>query len=151
MERQASMNRNMAKFNPAVLPQEFLQTLSGSEPGTGGKQFLLPGQMFASRQPTTITTILGSCVAICLWSPRTGTGGMNHYLLPEGSSTEANRFRYGNNANPALLNELLALGCEVRDLQAKVFGGASTMAGLDAATSLGKRNLEMALEFLRTN
>lgn len=145
------MNRNTVKFNPAALPQEFLKTMGGSDPSAGSKQFLLPGQLFASRQPTTVTTILGSCVAVCLWSPSTGIGGMNHYLLPEGSSAEANRLRYGNNANPALLNELLTLGCDLRDLQGKIFGGASTMAGVDPATSLGKRNLELALEFLRAN
>ena len=76
---------------------------------------------------------------------------MNHYLLPEGAANETNRLRYGNNANPELLKEVLGLGCDVRDLQAKVFGGASTMAGIDPATSLGKRNLEMAVEFLRVN
>jgi chemotaxis protein CheD len=145
------MNKNMANFNPAALPKEFISVAHSSDPKGAAKQFLLPGQMFASRQPMTVTTILGSCVAVCLWSPRTGIGGMNHYLLPEGAANETNWLRYGNNANPELLKQVLGLGCDVRDLQAKVFGGASTMAGIDPATSLGMRNLEMAVEFLRAS
>src|SRR3954462_12002253 len=140
------------KFNPAALPAEFMRSLSGpTSSKAASTKFLLPGQMFLSDNPTTVTTILGSCVAICLWSPAKGIGGMNHYLLPEGSATEANRMRYGNNANPALLQEVLSLGCVASELRAKVFGGATIMASADPALSLGKRNMELALEFLRTN
>src|SRR4051812_14490203 len=140
------------KFNPAALPAEFMRSLSGPSSGkTAGTKFLLPGQMFVSDDPTTVTTILGSCVAICLWSPVKGVGGMNHYLLPEGSPTEANRLRYGSNANPALLQELLSLGCVASELRAKVFGGATIMASAAPAQSLGKRNMELAVEFLRNN
>jgi len=142
----------LEKFNPAALPKEFVRSMGGkSDDSAGSKKFLLPGQMFTSREATTVTTILGSCVAVCLWSPAKGIGGMNHYLLPEGETTEANRFRYGSNANPALLQELLSLGCLVTDLRAKVFGGATIMASADPGQSLGKRNMDLALEFLKTN
>ena len=33
-----------------------------------------------------LTTILGSCVALCLWDPVRGAGGRNHFLLPEGKA-----------------------------------------------------------------
>ena len=33
-----------------------------------------------------LTTILGSCVALCLRDPVTRVGGMNHFLLPEGDA-----------------------------------------------------------------
>lgn len=73
---------------------------------------------------------------------------MNHYLLPEGPAESSNRLRYGNVANPALLNELLALGSDVKDLQAKIFGGASAYAS-DPLVALGARNVSLAEEFLR--
>ena len=44
--------------------------------------YLQPGQLYASGQPSAVTTVLGSCVAICLWDPVVSVGGMNHYLLP---------------------------------------------------------------------
>ena len=73
---------------------------------------------------------------------------MNHYLLPEGTDDGPNRLRYGNVANPALLHELLAVGCEVKNLQAKVFGGSSAFAA-NPLQSVGTRNSQLAEEFLR--
>ena len=140
---------NKTPFNPAALAPEFMSSI-GKAPAASAKHFLLPGQMFASREATTISTILGSCVAICLWSPSLGIGGMNHYLLPEGPDGGANRLRYGNIANPALLSTLVSIGCNARDLKARIFGGSSTFAGADVEQSLGKRNIELAVEFVRT-
>jgi len=97
--------------------------------------FLYPGQVFVTRDPITISTILGSCAAICLWDTHRKAGGMNHYLLPEGGDEGPNRLRYGNVANPELLNRVLALGCEIRNLQAKIFGGSSAFA-VDLSQSL---------------
>ncbi|MEO1780289.1 MAG: chemotaxis protein CheD, partial [Pseudomonadota bacterium] len=33
---------------------------------------------------TVISTLLGSCVACCLWDETAGVGGMNHMLLAAG-------------------------------------------------------------------
>jgi chemotaxis protein CheD len=74
---------------------------------------------------------------------------MNHYLLPDGASDGANRLRYGNVANPELLSQVLALGCETRNLQAKIFGGSSAF-GNDPSRSLGSRNVDLAESFLRS-
>jgi len=135
-------------FNPAVLPAEAMKDFQAKGTASGARHFLYPGQMFVSREPTVITTILGSCAALCLWDSQKRIGGMNHYLLPEGSDGGPTRLRYGNIANPALLNELLALGCEIKNLQAKVFGGSSAFAA-NALQSVGTRNVQLAEEFVR--
>jgi chemotaxis protein CheD len=144
------MRRNVDKFNPAVLPAEVMKGFEHDEkPASAPKHFLYPGQMFASREPKVITTILGSCAALCLWDRRKKIGGMNHYLLPDGADSGPNRLRYGNVANPALLNELLAMGCRVEDLQAKLFGGSSAFSA-NPEQSVGSRNSQLAEEFLRS-
>lgn len=144
------MSRNVEKFNPATLPTDVMKGFEHDEPLPDvPKHFLYPGQIFVSREPAIITTILGSCAALCLWDRRKRIGGMNHYLLPEGKNSGPNRLRYGNVANPALLNEFLALGCEIRDLQAKVFGGSSAFAA-NPLQSVGTRNAELAEEFLHS-
>jgi chemotaxis protein CheD len=74
---------------------------------------------------------------------------MNHYLLPDGPSEGTNRLRYGNVANPELLKRVVALGCEIRHLQAKLFGGSSAFTG-DPTQSLGSKNVELAEQFLRS-
>jgi chemotaxis protein CheD len=140
------MKETMPKFNPAVLPAEVMRTFESADPSEA-RHFLYPGQVFATSEPITISTILGSCAAVCLWDSRRRAGGMNHYLLPEGLAEGPNRLRYGNVANPELLNRVLALGCEIRNLQAKIFGGSSAFA-VDLAQSVGSRNVDLAEAFL---
>jgi chemotaxis protein CheD len=142
------MKENPPTFNPAVLPTEFMKSYEPSD-SKSGRHFLYPGQVFVTRDPITISTILGSCAAICLWDRHKRVGGMNHYLLPEGSGDGPNRLRYGNVANDELLHQVLALGSEVRNLQAKIFGGSSAFA-VDLSQSLGSRNVELAESFLRS-
>jgi chemotaxis protein CheD len=143
------MSQNFDKFNPAVLPADAMKGFEREEARDSlPKHFLYPGQMFVSRVPVAITTILGSCAALCLWDSRKKIGGMNHYLLPDGSDSGPNRLRYGNVANPALLKELVALGCDVKNLQAKVFGGSSAFSA-NPLESVGTRNVQVVEEFLQ--
>ena len=139
----------VAKFKPATLPAEVMKGFQHDEqPTTAPKHFLYPGQLYVSAEPAVITTILGSCAALCLWDTQKKIGGMNHYLLPEGTDDSPNRLRYGNVANPALLNELLGRGCEIKHLQAKVFGGSTAFAA-NPLQSVGTRNAQLAEDFLR--
>lgn len=142
------MSEKVERFNPAVLPAEVMKGFQHDDEPSGRKHFLYPGQIFVSKVPVVITTILGSCAALCLWDSCKRIGGMNHYLLPEGSDNGPNRLRYGNVANPALLNELLALGCSLKNIRAKVFGGASAFA-TNPLQSVGTRNIELAEQFVR--
>jgi len=112
--------------------------------------YLHPGQIFASHVACDITTILGSCVSICLWSPRLRVGGMNHFLLPQWAAGETATPKFGNVAFERLLHRLAALGCQPTDLRAKVFGGACMLDALKGRQDqLGGRNVEIALELLR--
>jgi chemotaxis protein CheD len=142
------MKETPPKFNPAVLPAAFMKSFERVD-SNEARHFLYPGQVFVTCDPITISTILGSCAAICLWDRHKKAGGMNHYLLPEGLSDGPNRLRYGNVANSELLSQMLALGCEIRNLQAKIFGGSSAF-GTDPSQSLGSRNVELAESFLRS-
>jgi chemotaxis protein CheD len=142
------MSENPSKFNPAVLPAEYMKRFEHKD-AKEPRHFLYPGQVFVTSDPITISTILGSCAAVCLWDRYKKAGGMNHYLLPEGANEGTNRLRYGNVANAELLKRVLALGCEVRHLQAKIFGGSSAF-GNDPSQSVGSRNVELAEDFLRS-
>ncbi len=142
------MKETLPKFNPAVLSTEVMKTFEIRD-SSEARHFLYPGQVFVTSDPITISTILGSCAAVCLWDSHKRAGGMNHYLLPEGLGEGPNRLRYGNVANPELLNQVLALGCEIRNLQAKIFGGSSAFA-VDLSQSVGSRNVELAEGFLRS-
>ena len=110
------MSDTPSKFNPAVLPAEYMKRFERKD-AKEPRHFLYPGQVFVTGDPITISTILGSCAAVCLWDRHKKAGGMNHYLLPDGGNEGNNRLRYGNIANAELLKQVLALGCATRHLQ----------------------------------
>jgi chemotaxis protein CheD len=94
-----------------------------------------------------LVTILGSCVAACIRDPVAGIGGMNHFLLPGGDGTKASDAeRHGVHQMELLVNALLAQGASRRRLEAKLFGGAKTIAG---RADVGSMNADFAANFLR--
>lgn len=109
---------------------------------------ILPGEFHATRGDITLTTVLGSCVSACLWDPTVPAGGMNHFML-SGASTEeaAASARYGLFAMEKLINELIKLGAQKRNLRAKVFGGGRVLKNM-TALNVGARNAKFVLEFL---
>lgn len=93
-----------------------------------------------------MTTVLGSCISVCLYDPVALAGGMNHFLLATARTGGTNSASYGVNAMELLINGLLKLGANRRRLRAHVFGGAQMMAGLG---NIGERNAVFSADFLR--
>jgi Chemotaxis protein; stimulates methylation of MCP proteins len=112
--------------------------------------YLHAGRLHVSAEPTIITTILGSCVAVAIWDERIGAGGMNHFLLPHriaGKDHAAARF--GMLATHELIDRILALGATPARMHAKVFGGASMLGPETALLSIGDKNANIALDVLQ--
>lgn len=104
-----------------------------------------PGELFATAKPMAIATLLGSCVAVCLWDNKLGAGGMTHYLLSEGKEAEDLSPRYGNIAIPVLLEQLIRLGCAPQRLVAKIFGGGRVLKTLSGKNGqIGENNIRLA-------
>lgn len=132
--------------------QGALSRTAGDVPLLGERQraYLLPGQLHASAEPCQIKTILGSCVAICLWDKRRSAGGMNHFLLPASREGQAASLRFADEATKVLLDQLHALGCRAPNLRAKIFGGAALFQLRDRyASSLGAKNVAAALDLMK--
>ncbi|OFC69624.1 chemoreceptor glutamine deamidase CheD [Alteromonas confluentis] len=113
---------------------------------------ILPGQYYVTSADKLIVTVLGSCVAVCLYDPITEVGGMNHFMLPSNNTVSAASFeanRYGVHAMEVLLNDCLRLGAEKKRLVAKVFGGARVLPGY-VSNDIGATNAAFGLEFLQT-
>jgi chemotaxis protein CheD len=112
------------------------------------KHFLFPGTIFADPLEYQISTVLGSCVAVCLWDQVVRRGGMNHMMLPfwngEGLATP----KYGNIAMERLLAKVLSIGCRREYLVAKVFGGANVSGTGLEVYMIGDRNITLAMEML---
>lgn len=113
---------------------------------------LLPGEFFYTIKDMMIVTVLGSCVSACIRDVRSGIGGMNHFMLPDGAS-EADgpvslSARYGTYAMEVLINHLLKSGARRENLEAKVFGGGNVLRGF-TALHVGQRNAEFVRQYLR--
>ena len=106
--------------------------------------YLHPGHVIAFAEPAQVTTILGSCVSICLYNPHRGVGGMNHFVLPEATAVDEHSARFAEPAFEQLLSVLRLLGAPPAGLFAKLFGGAWSMAVPAGEMSIGEKNVSAA-------
>lgn len=114
--------------------------------GRSESQFIAQGEYAVGDRPETmITTILGSCVAVCLRDPIIRIGGMNHILLPEAAGGRLGAVSFGASDMERLMNALIKRGAQRQRLEAKVFGGAAVVAGL---SDIGARNAAFVRSFL---
>ena len=110
-----------------------------------GKHYLYPSNLFVSNKHFLVTTVLGSCISICLIDKVNKVGGINHFMLPYWNGEGLASAKYGNIANERLLAEMLRKGAEKKYIEAKVFGGANQA---NFTMQIGARNTEMAINFL---
>ncbi len=111
--------------------------------------YLAPGTLYVAPAPCVITTLVGSCVAVTMWSPRRKVGGMNHYLLPRQGRGEKSP-RYGETALAMLLSRMEILGCHAGECETRIYGGAAVLATVSAGMSLGEQNVVAAWEWARS-
>jgi chemotaxis protein CheD len=95
---------------------------------------VLPGEYFVANENLVIMTVLGSCIAACIWDSRMRVGGMNHFMLPDGDSLDVSG-RYGSYAMELLINE--------------IFGGAQVMHSF-TTMNVGERNTAFVVNYLQT-
>lgn len=122
-------------------------TLSGKELERIALNINPGGWAIETERP--IATLLGSCVSVCLHDPKLKIGGMNHFLLPRGSttaSTEQDIILNGDYSMEVLVNGLLNKGAQKNRLVAKAFGGGTIISSISMA--IGERNAEFAQEWL---
>ncbi len=109
------------------------------------KHYLYPGAILASSTPHKVTTVLGTCVAVCLWDEALKIGGINHYLLPLWNGEGLASPRYGNIAIDKLVERMVENGSMIQNLKAKVFGGKSDS---ESIYNIGQRNIDFAEKYL---
>jgi len=109
------------------------------------KHYLLPSTLFAEKEAHQIDTVLGSCVAVCLFDTKLKIGGMNHYMLPLWNGEGLASPKFGNIANDKLFDKMLRMGCVKQNIIAKVFGGANQ---INSTINIGDRNIQIAKEQL---
>jgi chemotaxis protein CheD len=105
--------------------------------------FVLGGQVVVTQEPQELVTILGSCVAVCLWDGKKLTGGMNHFLRPE-TVNDAKSLHGGISATRALVKTMIRKFSHVKNIEAKVYGGANRFFSDESFLNVGGQNVEAA-------
>lgn len=113
---------------------------------------VLPGEYYASRTGEVLYTVVGSCIAACIFDPERHLGGINHFLLPgvvlpeEVQHSELGR--YGMFAMELLIGDLLTLGAKRETLTAKLFGGANLLGFRKGDGDVAGANVRFARKYL---
>ena len=138
---QASING--FRFNQGLS----LQKVGGVAIEQSKNFYLQPGFIFVSQEPHFVHTVLGSCVAVCLWDSFNMFGGMNHYIYANCDNGGPNG-RYGEISLPNLLKLMQDMGSKKANLRAHLIGGARN-AQLNSL--IGDENINLAEKWLKRN
>ena len=114
------------------------------------KIYLNPGELLVAEQPAVVTTVLGSCISVTLFSPRLRVGAICHAVLPNGKTEQPSRF--ADQSVRYMLNYFRKHKIDPDEIVAKLFGGADMFTQIDPSAkdrSVGAQNIRAALEGLR--
>ncbi len=143
------MNRSAHTVLPPCLPGfSHIRRFAGTDnqPITARIQ---PGEFYVTREGELISTLLGSCISVCIRDPALGLGGMNHFLLPQlpdtGATSTTTGLRYGRFAMVRLVSEILRYGGQRQRLEAKLAGGGRIISGM---SDIGRLNAAFARDWL---
>ncbi len=126
---------------------------------------IFAGELFVSTKKEIISTVLGSCISVCLYDISLGIGGMNHFMLPVDQSNPNNKLqsggaikkedlseksmRYGITAMERLIAELQKAGADRKNIRAKVFGGGNVLKHSGRTQTVGEKNINFARAYLK--
>jgi len=125
--------------------------------GTPRRVTIFPSEYYSTTGREVISTLVGSCVAACLYDPKLNLIGMNHFMLSNTRYSQtlpmhiSEAGRYGVHAMELLINDMMAKGTNRSRLRAKVFGGASILGDQEKVgnfSCVGEVNCRFIREYL---
>ncbi|MBU1003206.1 MAG: chemotaxis protein CheD [Proteobacteria bacterium] len=110
------------------------------------------GEGLVTGQPTAVSTVLGSCVAVTFHDPVRQVGAVFHALLPNWSDYPKGKsqgeFKYVDAAIQHFANAMYLHGASRANLVCKVFGGANAM--FKEQFGMGQKNVLSAFKTLES-
>jgi chemotaxis protein CheD len=112
------------------------------------KYYLKPGYLFVNKERSIISTVLGSCVSICLYDKLKKYGGMNHYIFPIRKKNDPMSTKFGNIAIMQLLKCFMDHSSQKEDLVAHIIGGAHLEENSNS-NEIAQHNIVIARKILK--
>jgi len=109
--------------------------------------FLKPGELFISKEPAIVSTVLGSCLSITCFSHQARFSAICHALLPSGKID--NGFKYVDSTILYIADAAREHGILLHQCEVKLFGGADVLlprSDQSNSLSIGQKNIAVALE-----
>jgi chemotaxis protein CheD len=125
-------------------PGAFIAPPTSSDDVVYTEAILWAGDLVVDTAPIRMTTVLGSCVSVCLYDPHRQFGGMNHYLVPRGGATPI----HGEWSTTRLIERMRELGSTPSAVQGKIFGGGSPLQLVNETYAVGTENVAVARRVL---
>lgn len=107
---------------------------------------LRPGYIFANSDPSLISAVVGSGVAVCVWDRVSGIGGMSHFQYPAAGRRDKRTAKFGDVSVKTLVRMLQRMGARLENMEAQLFGGGHRY---EYAKNIGKRNIRIARKALK--
>lgn len=107
--------------------------------------YLKPGEVLVSRKPVLVSTVLGSCIAVTMFSEKHRFGAICHAMLPENGERDDD-LRYVDAALQHIYSKIVSYGVGT-DLVVKLFGGAQVLDVGESSPdklSIGDQNVAKA-------
>ncbi len=93
---------------------------------------------------------LGACVAVALYDPESGVGGLAHTMLPrKPPDAQGADAKYVDAAIHAMLREMIRHGAGYGSVEGYVVGGADIFELEDLSKGMGERNAAVARDELQ--
>ncbi len=113
------------------------------------RKLLQPGEFFVTGREMILETLLGSCVAVCLFNKRGKLAGMNHFLLDILRGDDTRKIgHYGSSSTEHIIEQMLAKDPVKGRIKAQIFGGGAVLKGAKGDFEVGRRNVEIARQVL---
>jgi len=106
-----------------------------------------PGEYYVTRSDEILGSVLGSCIAVCIYDIKNGVGGMNHFMLPmsKDKNVWSDTYRFGDRAMEVLIDAICINGGDRQNLQYKAFGGGQMLKNM---TPIGDSNIKFLHQFM---
>jgi len=113
------------------------------------RKLLLPGQYYITNANMILETLLGSCVAVCIYNTKNGFTAMNHFMNDKPADpNDLDTGRYGTTSTEYIIKKLLDIDPDVNHYKAELYGGAAVIKTQNSA-DIGKKNLRVAIFMLQ--
>ena len=112
---------------------------------------IYPGEHYATNEDFYVASVVGTCLAVCVYDIRVKAGGMVNFVVPGTAGTNNllhdDIFRIGILNMEYLMGDLVKLGCDRHFMKAKIFGAGYINDSAHNSIALTENNIKFVRDY----